>query len=143
MENIFRSGCPLASVLDIIGDKWSLLIIRDMIGEHKKTFKEISTSNEAIAPSVLSAKLKLLESFDLISKRKLPGNKKENIYLLTEKGIALTPLVIEAILWGDKHIRTFNPKMDSISNRGFDIDTDILIKALQKNYQKMVNETVG
>lgn len=143
MENIFRSSCPLASVLDIIGDKWSLLIIRDMIGEHKKTFKEISTSNEAIAPSVLSAKLKLLESFDLISKRKLPGNKKENIYLLTEKGIALTSLVIEAILWGDNHIRTFNPQMDSISNRGFDIDKDILIKTLHKNYQKMVSETVG
>lgn len=143
MKKIFRSNCPLASMLDVIGDKWSLLIIRDMIGDHKKTFKEISASNEAIAPSVLSSKLKLLESFNLLSKRKLPENKKENIYLLTEKGIALTPLIIEAILWSDIHIRSFNPKMDSISNKGFGIDKDILTKTLQKNYLNMVNEIIG
>ena len=143
MQNEFRSRCPLASMLDILGDKWSLLIIRDMIGAHKKTFKEISASNESVAPSVLSAKLKLLESFNLISKRKLPDNKKENIYLLTEKGIALTPLIIEAILWSDKHIRKYNPNMDSISDKGFDMDKDILSKMLQKNYKEMVSKTIA
>ena len=143
MENIFRSNCPLASMLDVIGDKWSLLIIRDMIGDHKKTFKEILASNEAIAPSVLSSKLKLLVSFNLIYKRKLLENRKENVYLLTEKGIALTPLIIEAILWSDMHIRTFQPKMDSISNKGFGIDKDILTKTLRKNYLTMVDEIIG
>ncbi|MGF1556298.1 winged helix-turn-helix transcriptional regulator [Paucihalobacter sp.] len=143
MENIFRSNCPLASMLDVIGDKWSLLIIRDMIGDHKKTFKEILASNEAIAPSVLSSKLKLLVSFNLIYKRKLLENRKENVYLLTEKGIALTPLIIEAILWSDMHIRTFQPKMDSISNKGFGIDKDILTKTLRKNYLTMVYEIIG
>ena len=84
MKIKFRSGCPLASTLDIIGDKWSLLIIRDMLLEHKKTFKEISDSEEAISPSILSARLKLLECFELITKMKLSGNLKENIYLLNE-----------------------------------------------------------
>ncbi len=108
MEKIFRSGCPIASTLDIMGDKWSLLIIRDMLIKHKKTFKEISNSEEHIAPSILSARLKLLESYGLISKYKLPGNKKENIYLLTEKGVDLTSIVVEYTLWGDKYMREYN-----------------------------------
>jgi DNA-binding HxlR family transcriptional regulator len=65
MKKEFRSGCPIASTLDIVGDKWSLLIIRDMLIKHKKTFKEISDSDEKIAPSTLSARLKLLESYKL------------------------------------------------------------------------------
>ena len=95
MKKEFRSGCPISSALDVVGDKWSLLIIRDMLLNHKKTFKEISDSDEKIAPSILSARLKLLESYKLIAKTKLPDNKKENIYLLTEKGVCLTPIIIE------------------------------------------------
>ncbi len=79
MKNEFRSGCPIASALDIVGDKWSLLIIRDMLIKHKKTFKGISDSDERIAPSILSTRLKLLESYKLIFKTKVPENKKENI----------------------------------------------------------------
>ena len=81
MEKKFRSGCPISSLLDIMGDKWSLLIVRDLLIKHKKTFKEISESQEQIAPSILSARLKLLESYGLLTKRKLPQNKKENIFL--------------------------------------------------------------
>ena len=66
----FRSGCPISSTLDVVGDKWSLLIIRDMLIKHKKTFKEISNSDERIAPSIMSARLKLLESIHLIFKTK-------------------------------------------------------------------------
>ena len=95
MKKKFRSGCPISSALDVVGDKWSLLIIRDMLINHKKTFKEISDSDERIAPSILSARLKLLESYQLIFKIKVPENKKENIYLLTKKGIRLTPIIIE------------------------------------------------
>jgi DNA-binding HxlR family transcriptional regulator len=56
MENNFRSGCPLASTLDIVGDKWSLLIVRDMLFQGKKTFKDFSTSPEGIAPGILSSR---------------------------------------------------------------------------------------
>jgi len=73
----FRSSCPISSALDIVGDKWSLLIIRDMLIKHKKTFKEISNSDEKIAPSILSARLKLLESYKLIFKRKCQITKKK------------------------------------------------------------------
>jgi DNA-binding HxlR family transcriptional regulator len=64
-----------------------------MLVKHKKTFKEISDSEEKIVPSILSARLKLLELYKLIFKTKVPDNKKENIYLLTEKGIRLTPII--------------------------------------------------
>jgi DNA-binding HxlR family transcriptional regulator len=133
----------MASALDIIGDKWSLLIIRDMLLGHKKTFKEISNSEEAIAPSILSARLKLLECFELITKRKLLDNLKENIYLLTEKGIALAPLLIEIILFADKNFRQFNPKMLSISDKGFNNDKSIVIQNIQNSYRELVQNTIS
>ena len=77
MKKEFRSGCPISSIIDVVGDKWSLLIIRDMLVKHKKTFKEISDSYEKIAPSILSARLKLLESYKLIFKTKCQITKKK------------------------------------------------------------------
>lgn len=142
MKNKFRSSCPVASVLDIIGDKWSLIIIRDMLLGHKKTFKDISDSEEAIAPSILSARLKLLECFDLITKRKLPENLKENIYLLTEKGIALTPMITEIILFGDENIREFNPKMLSIGDKGFDKNKLEVIENIKNGYRELIQNTI-
>jgi len=135
MKNTFRSGCPIASTLDIVGDKWSLLIIRDMLINHKKTFKEISDSDERIAPSILSARLKLLESYKLITKRKFPENKKENIYLLTNKGIDFTPIIIEFSLWGDSNMREFN-EIDIID--GLKADKSLIIDTVQNNYNSML-----
>ena len=137
MKKEFRSGCPIASSLDIIGDKWTLLIIRDMLIKHKKTFKEISDSDESIAPSILSARIKLLESYKLIFKTKLPDNKKENIYLLTDKGVELAPIIIEFTLWGDKWMREFN-QIDSID--GLKTDKSIIVKTTQDNYKNLVIE---
>lgn len=136
MEKEFRSGCPISSTLDVVGDKWSLLIIRDMLVKHKKTFKDISDSDEKIAPSILSARLKLLESYKLIFKIKLPENKKENIYLLTPKGISLTPIIVEFSLWGTDNMREFTT-IDDID--GLNLDKTEIIKAVQGNYNDMIN----
>ena len=135
MKKEFRSGCPISSALDIVGDKWSLLIIRDMLVKHKKTFKEISNSDEKIAPSILSARLKLLESYKLIFKTKVPDNKKENIYLLTEKGIRLTPIIVEFSLWGNSNIREFN-EIDNIE--GLNLDKTLIIQKVQDSYNSML-----
>ena len=137
MTNRFRSGCPISSTLDIVGDKWSLLIIRDMLIKHKKTFKDISNSDERIAPSILSARLKLLESIHLIFKTKTAENKKENIYLLTDKGVELTPIIIEFTLWGDKWMREFN-QIDTID--GLKANKSIIIKTTQDNYKNLAVE---
>ena len=135
MKKEFRSGCPISSALDVVGDKWSLLIIRDMLVKHKKTFKEISDSDEKIAPSILSARLKLLESYKLIFKTKIPDNKKENIYLLTEKGIRLTPIVIEFSLWGNANMREFN-EIDDIE--GLNLDKTLIMQTVQDSYSSML-----
>ncbi len=135
MKKEFRSDCPISSTLDVIGDKWSLLVIRDMLLKHKKTFKEISDSDERIAPSILSARLKLLESYKLVSKTKLPENKKENIYLLTQKGIRLTPIIIEFSLWGNTNMREFN-KIEDIE--GLNSDKSVIIQSVQDGYNSML-----
>ena len=135
MEKEFRSGCPISSTLDVVGDKWSLLIIRDMLVKHKKTFKEISDSYEKIAPSILSSRLKLLESYKLIFKTKVPDNKKENIYLLTEKGIRLTPIIIEFSLWGNSNMREFN-EIDDIES--LKLDKNLIIQGVQDGYNSML-----
>ena len=135
MKKEFRSGCPISSALDVVGDKWSLLIIRDMLVKHKKTFKEISDSDEKIAPSILSARLKLLESYKLIFRTKIPENKKENIYLLTEKGIRLTPIIIEFSLWGNYNMREFN-EIDDIE--GLNLDKTLIIQKIQDSYNSML-----
>jgi len=107
------------------------LIVRDMLIKHKKTFKEISNSDERIAPSILSARLKLLESYKLITKRKLPENKKENIYLLTKKGVDLAPVIIELTFWGNANMREFN-EIDDIEN--LSSNKILIIETVKNNY---------
>lgn len=143
MKNNFRSGCPLASTLDIVGDKWSLLIVRDMLLQSKKTFKDFSNSPEGIAPGILSSRLKWLEDNELITKQKLPDNQKENIYLLTEKGIELAPIITEIILWSDKNLRVQNTEMFSIVEAGFNQDKSKVIEGIQNNYRQIVRETLS
>ena len=108
MNNNFRCNCPITSALDIVGDKWTLVIIKQMLLEGKKTFKDFSASDEAVASNILSSRLKMLEEFKMISKEKLPHNKKTNIYLLTEKGLGLTPTIVELTLWSDGNIREYH-----------------------------------
>lgn len=143
MKGKFRSACPIASSLDILGDKWSLLIVRDMLLLGKKTFKEFSSSAEGIAPGILSSRLKWLGKNELITKLKLPDNQKENIYLLTEKGIELAPVITEIILWGDKNLRNENTAMWPIAELGFDEDKARVIDGVQHNYRQIVCTTIG
>lgn len=107
----FRCNCPITSALDILGDKWMLVIVKQILIEGKETFKEFTNSDEGIATNILSAKLKLLEEADIIYKTQLPNNKKINIYLLTEKGLALTPVLVELAFWSDNNLRKLHPRI--------------------------------
>ena len=115
MNNNFRCNCPITSAIDIVGDKWTLVIIKLMLLEGIKTFKDFSESDEAIASNILSSRLKMLEEYKMISKEKLPHNKKTNIYLLTEKGLGLTPTIVELTLWSDGNIREYHSSIISDS----------------------------
>ena len=107
----FRSDCPINCALDLVGDKWTLLIMRDMLVTKKQTFKEFSDSDEGIATNILSNRLALLEEHGIITKRKLPNNKKSNIYAPTQRGIDLLPIILEMAAWSFGHRANLNPDM--------------------------------
>ncbi|MGV0996707.1 winged helix-turn-helix transcriptional regulator [Empedobacter falsenii] len=95
-----RSSCPISCTLDTLGDKWSILILRDMMFSDKMTFGDFLASNEKIASNILTDKLKNLECAELIFKHKVSGKARVG-YTLTEKGISLLPLVMEFVKWGN------------------------------------------
>lgn len=101
---IHRSDCPISSALDFFGDKWSLLIIRDIVYFGERTFKDFSEANEGISSARLSDRLSRLESLEIITKKKHPTNKKVYLYNLTQKGLDLFPIIVEYILWSDKYL---------------------------------------
>ena len=98
----FRSGCPLNIALEIVGDKWSLLIIRDLLNK-KFSFSDFLNSNEAIAKNILSDRLKKLIKFKIINFKTPLNNKKVKLYFLTKKGLDLYPTMVELMLWSKKH----------------------------------------
>ena len=108
-EPTFRCSCAITSAIDILGDKWALVIVKQMLFEGAETFKDFIDSKERIATNILSSKLKLLEGLAIVSKSQKPGNKKTNYYHLTEKGIGLTPVVVELALWSHENLRELNP----------------------------------
>jgi DNA-binding HxlR family transcriptional regulator len=99
----YRSGCPVANVLDLMGDKWSLLVIRDIFME-KNTYTVFLEGPEKISTNILSHRLKLLQELDLIGFRRDAKDKKIKYYFLTNRGIDLYPIIVEMGLWSMKHL---------------------------------------
>lgn len=98
-----RSDCPISCSLDVFGDKWSLLIIRDIMLRGKLSYSEFLESEEKIATNILVNRLKVLEAADILSKQVSSTNKSKFIYSLTKKGVDLLPIVIEIMDWGAKY----------------------------------------
>lgn len=137
MEQNFRCNCPFTSALDVLGDKWMLVIVKQMLIENKETFKDFTESEEAIATNILSSRLKLLEELGIIIKTKRPNNKKTNLYLLTEKGLALTPALVELAIWSDAYLRDIHPTI--VNGEAMELlrkDKTAFASALQEEYRK-------
>jgi DNA-binding HxlR family transcriptional regulator len=98
-----RSDCPISCTLDVFGDKWSLLIIRDVMLRGKMSYSEFLESEEKIATNILINRLGVLESEKILVKEVSPKNKSKNIYSLTQKGADLLPIVIEIMDWGARY----------------------------------------
>ncbi|AYN02161.1 winged helix-turn-helix transcriptional regulator [Chryseobacterium sp. 3008163] len=98
-----RSNCPISSSLDVWGDKWSLLIVRDLMFKKQSTYGDFLKSDEKIATNILASRLLMLEENGIISKQDHPDSKAKVLYKLTEKGINLLPLLIEINLWAEKY----------------------------------------
>jgi DNA-binding HxlR family transcriptional regulator len=105
MRSDHRSGCPINLTLEILGDKWSLMIIRDMIFANKRHFRELMQhSEEGIASNILADRLKNLLEQGIISKAEDPSHKQKVIYSLTERGIQLLPVLAQMVDWGRRHL---------------------------------------
>lgn len=98
-----RSHCPVAYALDMFGDSWSLLVMRDLIFNGKQRYRELLDSEEGIATNVLADRLSRLEQLGIISKGRDPGDRRQVLYAPTPKGLDLIPLMLEMIQWSAKH----------------------------------------
>ena len=101
-EHELRSDCPINYAVEIIGDKWSLLIIRDIAVFGKTSYGEFQASDEKIATNVLSSRLAMLEANDIINKKQDPANRTKYIYSLTPNGLELVPILVDMLVWSHK-----------------------------------------
>ena len=99
-----RSDCAVSFALDVFGDKWSLLIIRDLLFSEKRSYCEFLSSPEGIATNILASRLKSLEERGILTKTPDPQNGRRALYHLTPKGTDLLPILLEIMRWSAKHV---------------------------------------
>src|SRR5262249_55071135 len=104
-----RSSCPVSISLERFGDRWSLLIIRDLMVRGFRTFKEFQGSGEGIATNILANRLRKLEAAGIISAETEETDARRVNYRLTEKGIDLAPVLLELLIWAARHEETAAP----------------------------------
>src|SRR6202043_2661267 len=120
-----RSRCPLNASVEMLGDPWSLLIIRDMMVRGYRGYKEFLKSDEGIATNILADRLRKLEAHGIIRTEGDPSDGRKQIYLLTAKGIDLAPVLTEMVLWAAGHEDTGN---------------QALVRLIQKDREKFLAE---
>ena len=98
-----RSDCPIAYALDFVGDKWTLLVLRDLMLAHKRHFQEFLGSKEQIASNILASRLKLLKRTGLVTRADDPEHGRRVIYTPTAKALELLPTMLELLHWGAKY----------------------------------------
>jgi DNA-binding HxlR family transcriptional regulator len=98
-----QTGCPISFGLDTFGDRWSLVVIREMMMGGKTTYGEFLEADEGISTNILADRLKHLETEGIIEKSRDPENRRSFIYTLTEKGHDLAPIMLEIVLWSGAH----------------------------------------
>lgn len=122
-----RSDCPINFVLEIFGDKWTFLIVRDMMFKGKHYYGEFLQSEEKIATNILADRLSLLEQSGIVIKTIDPTHGSKMIYKLSQKGIDLLPVLVEVIMWSAKYDK--------------DTATDFkFVRKVKRNRQDLINE---
>lgn len=126
------SGCPIDYALEIFGDRWSLLVLRDLLVRRKSHFREMMASDEGIASNILAARLRKLEEWGLIARAPDPANKRQIVYAPTEKGKQLIPVLVEIAIWSAKHDP--NTKVNGAFIRRARRDREALAKETAADY---------
>jgi DNA-binding HxlR family transcriptional regulator len=131
-----RSDCPVSCSLDIWGDKWSLLIVRDLMFAKQCTYGDFLKSDEKIATNILASRLQTLEENGIITKSDHPESKAKVLYKLTQKGIDLMPVMIEINLWAEKYFTV--PADRKAMLKEVKKDKEAFIKTATKELKKAV-----
>lgn len=104
-----RSGCPISIALELLGDAWSLLIVRDLMFKGRRTFNEFLAGGEGIATNILTDRLRRLACAGIVTTRPDPDDRRRVLYTLTPKGLDLAPVLVELVLWSAAHEQTDAP----------------------------------
>lgn len=128
-----RSGCPISFSLDIFGDRWTLLILRDLLLHGKRQFRELAGSEEGIATNILSDRLKRLEVSGVLVRERDPNDRRQVIYTTTEKGLGLIPVLLELAAWGAIHDPQTDAPEDFVATYAKDRET--VIARTRKKHQ--------
>ncbi|MEI6440718.1 MAG: helix-turn-helix domain-containing protein [Alphaproteobacteria bacterium] len=116
MDDIdWRSVCPISSALDVLGDRWSLLIIRDLLVHGTRTYSDFLGSKEHISTNILAARLEMLTCLKLIERTNPEGHRRNNAFQLTESGAALRPVLEGLGHWAHTHLSEFHTDIVSLS----------------------------
>ena len=129
-----RSGCPLNASVEVLGDRWSLLIIRDMMLRGFRTYKEFLGSYERIATNILADRLQKLIAHGIITNGPDPSDGRKLIYSLTPKGIDLAPVLTEMVLWAGAHEGTGNQALVQQMQK----DKDKFISAIRQRWAEAI-----
>lgn len=130
--------CPITFALDIFGDKWSLIIMRDMFFKGKRNYGEFLRSAEKISTNILASRLSKLEAEGLITKIRDPHNAAKYIYLLTQKGKEMLPLMLEIVVWSSK----YDPQPDAPDNIIAGAPADLL-RRTREDRSALINEILS
>ena len=110
----WRSVCPISSGLDVLGDKWSLLIVRDLISHGTRTYSEFLQSPEHVSTNILAARLRLLIAIGIIERTNPSAAARNNAYRLTESGMALRPVLEELGKWSQVYLKPLHAEIVNI-----------------------------
>jgi DNA-binding HxlR family transcriptional regulator len=105
-----RSPCPINATLEVLGDRWSLLIVRDLMFADRRSYKDLLASDEGIATNILADRLARLEASGILASRRDPEDGRKLVYRLTRKGLDLAPILLEMGVWGTKHEGGVGPR---------------------------------
>lgn len=104
-----RSACPLNAFLETLGDKWTLLIVRDLLLNRRTSYKDFLAGGERVATNILADRLRLLVAAGIVTVHGDSADARKRVYRLTAKGLDLAPAMVEMILWGEKHYECVLP----------------------------------
>jgi DNA-binding HxlR family transcriptional regulator len=128
-----RSRCPIAYSLDVLGDRWTLLILRDLAFKNRRYFQDFLGASEKIASNILTERLRRLESWKLIEAHADPGDGRRSRYFLTDDGLDLLPVLIELTIWGSK--RHPDPTMPTERAERMSADRDGIIASYRDRHR--------